>query len=309
MPKTTKFNPDWLERCDDSGVRISRWLKQGTTTTTFQCIVCNTGDRDCSNQGWRAVAQHMNTYYHLNSIKIQKENSKFVVEPANYQTLSNNHTLTINSLRLDVDDAKKSLMLNFDEQVAKAEAIWSLNVARRGFSYNSCDGLGEIFRSMFPDSKIAQQFNIQSKKMSYVMSHGIGPYFHQALVKELKRVDKFVLCFDESTNTQNKKQLDLIVKFWSHDGGMVVTRFYKSIFLGHARAKLLRDVIIDSFKVDGIDLKRLLMLGRDNPSVNISLENLIDEELKKLGSSLLLIGSCNLHVVHNGFKAGSFIIF
>ncbi|CAF4853869.1 unnamed protein product, partial [Rotaria socialis] len=46
------------------------------------------------------------------------------------------------------------------------------------------------------------------------------------------------------------------------------------------------------------------MLGRDNPSVNITLENLIDQEMKKLGSGLLFLGSCNLHVVHNGFKAG-----
>ncbi|CAF4706914.1 unnamed protein product [Rotaria sp. Silwood2] len=46
------------------------------------------------------------------------------------------------------------------------------------------------------------------------------------------------------------------------------------------------------------------MLGRDNPSVNISLENLIDQEMKKMGGGLLLLGSCNLHLVHNGFKTG-----
>jgi len=157
---------------------------------------------------------------------------------------------------------------------------------------------------MFPDSKIAQQFNMQSKKLSYVISHGIGPYFHRDLVKQLKRCEKFVLCIDEQTNVQNKKQLDLLVKFWSYDEGLVVTRYFKSILLGHAQANVLQDAIINSFKTDGIDLKRLLMLGRDNPSVNISLENLIDQEMKKMGSGLLLVGSCNLHVVHNGFKTG-----
>ncbi|CAF0949463.1 unnamed protein product [Adineta ricciae] len=302
MPKDTKFSLDWLERSDNDGVQVKRWLRQGTTDTTFQCTYCKTGDRDCSNQGWRAVAQHMNTLGHVKTIKSLKNNSKFVVEPTNSQTLLSNDPPTTNTLGLD--DTKKSPTLNFDEQVTKAEAIWSLNVARRGFSYNSCDGLGDIFRAMFPDSNIAQQFNIQSKKMSYVMYHGIGPYFHQELVKQLKRVEKFVLCFDEQTNVQNKKQLDLLVKFWSYDEGLVVTRFYKSIFLGHARANVLRTVIIDSFKTDGVDLRRLLMLGRDNPTVNISLENLIDAELRTMGSNLLLIGSCNLHVVHNGFKSG-----
>ena len=81
------------------------------------------------------------------------------------------------SLRLN--DVRKSPILNFDQQVTKAEALWALNVARRGFTYNSSDNIGDVFRSMFPDSKIAQQFNIQSKKISYVISHGIGPYFHR----------------------------------------------------------------------------------------------------------------------------------
>ncbi|CAF2156109.1 unnamed protein product, partial [Rotaria magnacalcarata] len=42
----------------------------------------------------------------------------------------------------------------------------------------------------------------------------------------------------------------------------------------------------------------------DNPNVNIALENLIDLEMKKQGSFLLKIGSCNIHVVHTAFKNG-----
>ncbi|CAF2855769.1 unnamed protein product [Rotaria sp. Silwood2] len=136
------------------------------------------------------------------------------------------------------------------------------------------------------------------------MSHGIGPYFHRDLIKQLKRCEKFVLCFDEQTNVQNKKQLDLLIKFWSYGEGLVVTRYYKSVMLGHTQAHVLQDAIINSFKTDGINLKRLLMLERDNPFVNISLENLIDEEMKKIESGLLLLGSGNLHSVHNGFKTG-----
>ena len=113
-----------------------------------------------------------------------------------------------------------------------------------------------------------------------------------------------MLIIDEQTNIQNKKQLDLLVKFWSYDDGLVVTRYFKSILLGHAQANVLQDTIIDSFKTDGIDLKRLLMLGRDNPSVDISLATSIDQEMKKMRSGLLLLGSCNLRLVHNGFKIG-----
>jgi hypothetical protein len=54
----------------------------------------------------------------------------------------------------------------------------------------------EVFRSMFSDSTMAQQFKIQSRKMSYVMSYGIGPYFHRELIKELKRNGKFSLSIE-----------------------------------------------------------------------------------------------------------------
>lgn len=50
------------------------------------------------------------------------------------------------------------------------------------------------------------------------------------------------------------------------------------------------------------------MLGWDIPSVHISLEHLTDGEMKKLGSSLLLLGSCSLHTVYNEFKAGKSIM-
>ncbi|CAM4808041.1 unnamed protein product [Rotaria magnacalcarata] len=302
MPQVTKFKRAWLSRRDDNGDELNLWLKQGSKETTFQCTLCKTSDLDCANQEYSAIYQHMNTKNHKANKNSLKDNSLLAIRTLKPQTVSiaNDN----NSGILVIDNSQKSTLLPFNDQITKAEIVWALTVARRGFTYNSCDGIGEVFKSMFPDSKIAQQFNMQSKKISYVMSHGIGPYFHRELVKKIKSREKFVLCIDEQTNNQSKKQLDLLVKFWSNDDGLVVTRYYKSILLGHAQASVLQSAICDAFKTDGINLKRLLMLGRDNPSVNITLENLIDQKLKKLGSGLLFLGSCNLHVVHNGFKAG-----
>ncbi|CAF0875911.1 unnamed protein product [Didymodactylos carnosus] len=230
----------------------------------------------------------MNTKGHLTNMKSLKQNSTFVFESSKTTAFASD--AVPRTTQLILDNVRKSEMLNFDEQVTKAEIVWALTASQRGYSYNSCDELGDVFRTMFPDSKIAEQFSIQSKKMSYDMSHGLGPYFHRRLIEDLKRNEKFVLCFDEQINHQNNKQLDLLVKYWCHDKGLVVTRYYKSVLLGHAQANVLQNVIIDSFKTDGLDLKCLLMLGRDNPSVNISLENLIDQLMKKLGSCISSTG-------------------
>ena len=75
---------------------------------------------------------------------------------------------------------------------------------------------------MFPDSKIAQKFSIRHSKMSYVISHGLGPYFRDQLIKDIKNCQQFVFCFDEQTNNQNKKQLDLYFRYWSSQKDMLL---------------------------------------------------------------------------------------
>ena len=163
--------------------------------------------------------------------------------------------------------------------------MWAINAARHGYSYKSCDEAADLFRTMFPDSKIADQFSMERTKMSYVISHGLWPYFHDDLVREVKRCERFVLCFDEQTNNQNLKQLDLLLKYWSIVKKNVVTRYYKSVFLGHARTATVRDCISGCLKTDGIELYRLLMIGRDNLNVNKLVEKMIDGEMTKTGAA------------------------
>jgi hypothetical protein len=126
--------------------------------------------------------------------------------------------------------------------------------------------------------------------MSYVISHGLGPYFRDRLLEDIKNCQRFVLCFDEKLNNQKKKQLDLLFRYWSSQKGLVVTRYYRTILLGHAQATKVADGILDSFQTDGIDITKILMLSRDNPNVNKIVEKLINDTMKKVGAELLNIG-------------------
>ncbi|CAM4842632.1 unnamed protein product [Rotaria magnacalcarata] len=273
MPHHTKFSHNWLNRTDTEGRNVNTWLKQGDSISTFKCTLCKTCDLDCSNQGWAAIVQHMKTKLHLENMPSLKNNSIISIESLKQPTSSTDGVISIPQLKLG--NTKRPITFDFQEKVTKAEAVWALTVAQRGYSFNSRDEIGDVFRHMFPDSKIAQEFSMQSRKTSYVLSHGLGSYFHQELVKCLKRSVKFVLCFDEQTNNQDR----------------------------HATAAILKTAIIDSLKADGLELNQLLMLGRDSPFINLSLENMIDNEMKKIGSGLLKLGGCHLHVAHNGFKA------
>lgn len=249
----------------------------------------------------------MHTKAHFTNMKSLNNNRTFAFGCSKAPISTNGILSTTNHLTLT--GGIKSSTFSFDEQVTNAEIIWALSATQRGYSFNSCDDMSLVFRSMFPDSKIAEKFSIQQKKMSYFLSHGLGPYFHRELIDDVKINEMFVLCFDEQTNQQNNKQLDLLLKYWCHKKGLVVTRYYRTALLGHAQVSVLHDFIVNSLKSDGLDLKRLLMLGRDNPSVNKLLEKLIEKEMGLPGTGLLKIGSCNLHVVHNAFRAGNCRVF
>ncbi|CAF4853655.1 unnamed protein product, partial [Rotaria socialis] len=141
--------------------------------------------------------------------------------------------------------------------------------------------------------------------MSYVISHGLGPYFRDLLIKDIKNYERFVLCFDEQTNNQNKKQLDSYFRYWSSQKGLVVTRYYRTILLGHAQANVVVDGILGAFRTDCIGISKLLMLSRDNPNANKTVEKMINDAMKKVNAELLNVGTCNLHVIHNVFNAGT----
>jgi len=72
--------------------------------------------------------------------------------------------------------------------------------------------------------------------MSYLM---ILIHIFIELIKCLERREKMMLYFDEQTNNQNRKQLDWLVKYRCYNEDLIVTRYYKSILLGHATTIIL----------------------------------------------------------------------
>ncbi|CAF1514152.1 unnamed protein product [Rotaria sordida] len=249
MPRNlTQFNTDWLHRVDSNNDSVNIWLKKGSTPTTFKCSLCQTGDLSCGNQGWKAIEQHMNINKHKEILRQWKQHAKFRVANQTRSDSADSSTSTSTDIPILDTNTNKNKPLTLNDQVTKAEILWSLKVARKGLSYNLCDELNELFSSMFSDSSIAENFSIQSDKMSYVISHGLGPYFKK----------------------KNNRRY-MLLRYWSNEKQCVVNRFYKSVLLGHAYAKTIRDIIIESFATDGLNINKLLMLGRDNPNINISL--------------------------------------
>ncbi|CAF4128443.1 unnamed protein product [Rotaria magnacalcarata] len=323
MPKYTSFSSKWLHKVDSTGKPCSVWLRQGKEKSTFICTVCNI-ELSCANGGWTNVKNHFERPKHLQCLKDVLESGQLVASTVTLSSTRNNTASNqsyTSSFSSPITNNPSFMVLNnstdraltHEEKITRAECYWAMATAQLGFSYDSSQNIPELFASMFPDSKVAADYAMKDRKLSYVVSHGTGYFFIRELIKDVLKAPAYSLLFDETTIVGVRKQLDLHIRYWSEYQQGVVTRYWKSIMLGHATADIISHHLLDSLKYEGLDLSKLLHLGRDNPNVNKAVEAMIEKEVrsaqeKKTGNSssngLLPIGPCPLHIIHNAFKRG-----
>ena len=91
--------------------------------------------------------------------------------------------------------------MSLPDQICKSEALWALKTAKDDFSFCASDGFPQLLQRMCPDSEIAKGVKMNHTKVSYVIGHGLGPYFLQKTVDDILNTPRtyFTLHFDETT--------------------------------------------------------------------------------------------------------------
>lgn len=187
----------------------------------------------------------------------------------------------------------------------KAETYWTLRTVTQHCSYKSNDDVSKLFPLMFPDSALARQFTCGERKSSYIAIFGIAEHFKQNLLKTIR--GHYSVLFDESLNKGNqKKQMDIHVRYWDESKHVVHTRYLDSQFMGRASAADMVEHFESAVLGGQLNPSNLIQIGMDGPSVNWKFYELISEKLKKdFDTKLLNVGSCGLHILHNSFKSGA----
>ena len=147
------------------------------------------------------------------------------------------------------------------DQATKAGLIQAMKVVVSSYSYASCDGIEDVFQAMFPDA-VPDNFTISSSKVSYLVSDATGPYFHNLLVSDVKAsCTPYTLQYDETTNKQVEKQLDINICLWSVAQNQVIVYHLKTVLLGHATGNILSKEILKALADSELPLNMLLVLG------------------------------------------------
>ena len=263
MPRNrTKFNKEWLEMNDGQGFKIGQWCEHSKSNFEAYCILCKKTVH-CDNQGASQLKQHAKGESH-NNLANQCLKGQTTLS---FQSVSSVSTDTPESSQSTV--AKPALIYESPkDRATRAEIIWAMKVAISNYSNNSCSDIKDTFEAMFPGA-IPSNFTMSASKISHLISYGTGPYFLDLLIDDIKKSDSlYTIQYDETTNRQVNKQLDLNIRYWSEKHQQIIVHHLKTYLLGHATGQILANKILDVINDSGLMLKNLLMLGSDGSNVN-----------------------------------------
>ena len=198
---------------------------------------------------------------------------------------------------------KNSITLSEKDQVLRAEILQALHMVNKNISFASAADDNERFRIMFPDSAIAKAYRQADSKVQYVVKYGIALDVKKNLIEDAKETP-YSFLFDETTNSQVKKQYDAYIVYFSKRSNRITHSYCGSLFIGHCNADDLVDHYFEFVKQLQLDSNFLLHLGMDGPNVNLSFEKKLAAKLQEINTSFLKIGSCSLHPVHGAFEKG-----
>ncbi|XP_054722965.1 uncharacterized protein LOC129232887 [Uloborus diversus] len=282
--RSSKFNPDVLKECDMNGDLISIWCVSGYKPDEAICTFCNVAI-SCKHHGSAAVKRHSKTARHVT--EREKHRDKDGVLKKTTQTRIN----YTNSRGIECE-------MSHSEKVSAAEIQFVVSLADKGIPYTFSDTATMLFPQMFTDSKIAKDFTCSRTKASYLISDGLGPYFKDQLLNEIRSSGSYYSIIVDETPLPEKRlqQMDVFVRFYSNISERVIAQHLQSFHIGHGTADVMFQCVREVF--DQLPNEKLLCFFSDGPNVMKSLVAKVKAQIPQI----LDVSTCNLHKVHNSFS-------
>ena len=201
---------------------------------------------------------------------------------------------------LSTSSSNLTVGLSPKDQVSKAEVLQALKIGNMSFASVA---MQKDSKKCFQTVQLQKKYSQGEKKTKYTIQYGILLYLKFKLLEDLSDTP-FVFKFDETTNSQVKKQYDGYIRYISSVTNQMTTAYVGSLFVGHCNTEDLLDHFFEFIKDLNLNTDLLLSIGMDDPNVNKSFETSLIAKLEgEKGNSLIPIISCPLHIVNNGFGA------
>lgn len=324
MPRQTIFNANWVQDpdiTDRHGCSVSVWC-QGVKNDkhSARCIVC-CKTFSIANMGLGQIQAHADGKKHIMKIGSIKGQSFFKLHKTpttdNITTAVREGEAVASTSSGVVSSSTAVLCLVppkginwiagcLDDKVKQAEILFALKLVYSNYSFRSYADIVDVCKTAFVDSQVAQNMQLGASKVSYLIVHSLAPHFKTMFLADCRSgTGYFTIHFDETTTRQVKKQLDMHISYWSEKWRQITTVYIDSVFLGHATADTLEEVIMKFIEDQNLDARKLLQLSMDGPAVNLSFQRKMNAHLQQKGvDNVIDIGTCSLHPVHTAFTKG-----
>ncbi len=292
MPGKCRFNNVWIH----DEYKYKGWLEKDQDPGRAKCTLCRKMF-DISNMGEAALSSHAKGAKHQSAAAAACSTAPNPI--TGFFTRVTDVTPAPSCGASFSATVKQGTILSAASrnETLTAEVLWALKVANSHYSYKSCEDKGQLFQSMFPAS-----FACGERKCSYLCIFGLAPYFKKLTLADVSKQSVYVMLFDESLNHYlQSKQLDMHVRLWN--GSEVKTKYIGSEFMGHSSAQDIAEKMNNLLSEIGI--KNLVQISMDGPNVNWKVFEILQNQVQNdAGKSLINIGSCGLHILHNAFRNG-----
>ena len=316
MPKyDTAWNESWLSQTDSNGDQLSEWVVHESRETMY-CRWCKKKGISFSNQGIQQVKQHAKSQKHrlVADVKKRRNVTQQVLVSTSAAELDgqNNSQQGVPQQRnrfviqsLAAPATHPRMELSISDRVTAAETLLVLKAVESNYSYNSMNDWKDILSKADPKSDIFPKIQLSDRKVSYVVSKGFYPYFHEQLVTDVRGAPAFTISVDSSSFKLDglTTHCERVIRFWSSRVNEVVDKFLDLSKVGHETAKVVVDHMVAGLDEDGLSLVNMLQLSRDNPNVMKAVFTGLKEAAEKAGNPKLLDAPCLLHPTHNAFRS------
>ena len=154
------------KRLDD--IRYNQWLKKKSDKVTL-CSYCKK-EINIGNMDETALTSHLKEKKHQEISKFSCTNhiTSFLKKPSETEKKSQDNMPQRSKKQMGMD----KLMVS--NATTKTEIRWVLNMVVSRYSKNYSSYVNGLFATIFPDSKIAKNFQFGSTKLSYVTTYGLA---------------------------------------------------------------------------------------------------------------------------------------
>lgn len=159
-------------------------------------------------------------------------------------------------------------------KVIGAEVMFAAFLLEHNLPIATADHAGQLFRSTFPDTKIASYYGSARTKTTSIINRALAPEFARAVIGMVQK-QLFTLSLDGSNDQEEQKVIPLTVRVFNGNLGMVCSRFLDMCLCSSGTAAAYFEKVEEVFNTKSIPWCNCIAFSVDSTSVNVGRHNSI----------------------------------